>query len=393
MEPASPPADARAGRAEARPRWYLLYYVLAALDLVAVLVSLTLSYLLMQNFVDSVADSQVWSGREEEYALLADNARAVNAPGNDVFDSRDVASESARLRAALQAFDARLGAARAEVRNNVRAVEAPPLLAAFDEIEKTMRDMVGEAELIFAFFDANQADRAGERMATMDRTYAGVNQALARLFAAVRTIRHAHFNEQIKAATALRQLEYLIVGLVVLMVVGALYYGSTIYRAMRAAEAERSRYVAALARALAEADAASRAKSEFLAVMSHEIRTPLNTIFLTLDMLEDSRPNDERQSYIAVARSSVRLLKRLVDDVLTLSRIEAGKVELESVSFELHGLLQGLLAPHAHRAATNGVPLTISIEPEVPREVHGDPTRFGEIVANLVDNAVKFTGT
>jgi len=391
MESGSHQADARAGRAGQRPRWYLLYYLLAAFDVVTVLACLTLNHLLVQNFVDSVGNSQGWASREEQYAQLAELARAVNAPGNDVFDSRDAVAESARLRVSLNAFNAQLDANQAEIARNVSAGEALPVLAAFEEIRHAMRDMLGEAELILALFDAKQAARAAERMATMDRKYASVNRALARLSGAVRTIRQSHFDEQLEAATLLKQLEYLIVGLVILMIAGALYYGSRIYRAMRTADAERVQYIEAVTRARAEADAASRAKSEFLAVMSHEIRTPLNTIFLSLDILEDPRPHDDRQSYFAVARSSVRSLKRLIDDVLNLSRIESGKVELESVPFDLRGLLHGLLAPHAHRAAMKGVPLAITIEPEVPRAVNGDPTRFGEIVANLVDNAVKFT--
>jgi len=391
MESARSQVDARSGRAGQRPKWYLLYYLLAAFDVVTVLACLTLNHLVLQNYVNSVGKSREWANREDQYAHLAELARTVNAPGNDVFDSRDVDAESTRMRVSLDAFNALFDAARSEIARNIGAGEALPLLEAFDDIQKAMHDMVAEAELIFTFFGTKQPDRAGERMATMDRKYAKVNRALARLSGAVRSITQSHFDEQLKAATLLKQLEYLIVGLMILMIAGALYYGSRIYRAVRAADTERAQHIQALTRARAEADAASRAKSEFLAVMSHDIRTPLNTIFLTLDLLEDPRPDDDRRSYFAAARTSVQSLRRLIDDVLSLSRIEAGKVELESVPFDLHYLLQGLLAPHVRRAAKKGVPFAISIEPEVPRRVLGDPTRFGEIVANLADNAVKFT--
>jgi len=265
------------------------------------------------------------------------------------------------------------------------------LLKAFDEIQSAMREMVGEAELIFGYFDTGQADRAGERMATMDRKYESFNQALARLFAGVRTIRHAHFDRQIKAAEVLKRLEYLIVGLAILMVAGALFYGARIYRAVRTADAERAQHIEALGRARAEADAANQAKTRFLALMSHEIRTPLNTMFVTLDLLQDPRPDDEKQRYLALARSSGRSLKRLIDDLLDLSKIESGKIEFEHIRFDLRGLLHELLAPYVPQAEMKGVSLAVRIAPEVPATVNGDPTRFGQVVTNLVDNAIKFT--
>jgi signal transduction histidine kinase len=383
--------ESQTERAESRPNWYLLYYLLAALDVVTVLVSLTLNYSMMQIYVDSVATSQLWENREQQFADLAEVARAVNAPGNDVFDSRDVPAESARLRAALTAFNAQFDATRAEVARNASPDESGLLLKAFDQIQSAMREMVGEAQLIFGFFDTGQADRAGERMATMDRKYESFNQAMARLFAGVRTIRHAHFDQQIKAAESLKRMEHLVLALAILMVAGALFYGSRIYRAVRATDAERAQHIEALGRARAEADAANHAKTRFLALMSHEIRTPLNTIFLTLDLLRDPGPDQEKQGYLALARSSSESLKRLIDDLLDLSKIESGKIDFERVRFDPRDLLRALIAPYLCRATAKGVSLAVRIAPEVPAAVEGDPTRFGQIVSNLVDNAVKFT--
>ena len=373
-----------------RPKWYLLYYWLAALDVVTVLASLMLTQAMMQIYGDSVAASQKWAVREEEYADLAELARAVNAPGNDVFDSRDVAAESARVHAALSMFNVQLDAVRAEVARNATPGEAVMLLSNFDEIQEAMQEMIAESGLIFSYLEAGLAGEAGQRMATMDRKYARVNQALSRLFGSVRVIRHAYFQEQLRAAGVLRGLDNLVLGLAFLMVAGALWYGARIYRAARAAEAERSEHIEALSLARAEADAASAAKSRFLAIVSHEIRTPLNKMFLVLDILEEAS-GEERHRYLAMARSSGQLLKRLIDDLLDLSRIESGKIELERVRFDLRSLVHELLAAYVHLAESKGVQLAIDIAPEVPHMVEGDPTRFGQILGNLVDNAIKFT--
>jgi signal transduction histidine kinase/ActR/RegA family two-component response regulator len=375
------------------PKWYLVYYLLAVLDVITVGASLTLNHKIMEIYVDSVANSQHWEKRETEYARLSELASAVNAPGNDVFDTRNVDAERERFRLALLAFEAQFSATRNELIGSVRTFEATLLFGAFDQIERAMREMTAEAELIFSYFEAGEAQRAGERMATMDRKYAGVLRAFAALFGSVRAIRQSHFDQQVRAAEWLRHVELAVMGLAILMIAGALCYGSRIYRGARAAEAERSQHIAALGRARAEADDANRAKSRFLAAVSHEVRTPLNSILLTLEMLEHPRSPEERSACIAVARSAGRSLKRLIDDLLDLSKIESGRIAFEHVRFEPRALVGELLAPYVNRAAVKGVPLHVHVAPEVPAAVEGDPTRFGQILANLVDNAIKFTAT
>jgi signal transduction histidine kinase/CheY-like chemotaxis protein len=384
-------AGSEAGQAGRRPKWYLLYYLLAALDVVTVLASVMLTQAITQTYVESVATSQLWALREEEYADLAELARSVDGPGNDIFDSRDVEAESKRLYAALDAFNAQFDATRAEVVRNASPDEAALLLANFDEIQNAMEEMTVEALLVFGYVKAGRANQAGERLATMDRKYAEVHQALSRLFGSVRAIRQAHFQQQLRAAGLLKALEYLILALAVLMIAGALWYGSRLYRGVRTADAERLVVIEALSHARAEADAASEAKSRFLGIVSHEIRTPLHKMFLILDLLEETASGEERRRYFAIARSSGRLLKRLIDDLLDLSRIEAGKIEFERVRFDLPRLVHELLLPYAHLAQTKGLRFAIDIAPEVPAAVEGDPTRFGQVLANLVDNAVKFT--
>ncbi len=376
---------------EGAPKWYRVYYALAALDVITVLASLTLSYFMAQIYIDSVAMSQRWAKRESDYRQLAALARAVNAPGNDVFESQDAPAESARLRVALDAFNARLAAARADAARNTKPENAARLASSFDQVEHTMQEMLGEAKLIFTYFDAGLARLAGQRMATMDRKYGSLNEALAGLPATVASIRHADLNREAETARTLRRLEHLVLGLAMLMIAGALYYGSRIRRAARAAEAERAAHLEALSSARAEADAANRAKSKFLAAMSHEIRTPLSTMLLALDMLEDSGRGAEKGNCLAMARCSARSLKQLTDDLLQFFKTESDRMELECVRFDLRTLLGDLLGLYQRRAAEKGLSLAVRIDADVPGTVQGDPLRFGQIVTNLVDNAVKFT--
>jgi len=374
-----------------RPRWYLLYFVLAALDVVTVLASLTINQQMMQIYLDAVAVNREWSVRHGKYIELGQLANAVNAPGNDVFDSQDVQAETLRMRAALQKFDEEFAEARADVRANVSAEHAPQLFADFAALRLAMREMVDEANKIFDYASRRESMLAGQRMATMDRKFAAVNRALSRLTRNAWAIQSLYFDRQIEAAKVIKQLQYLIVALVILMILGALYYGSRLYRAVLLVDAERAANMDALTQARAAADAASEAKSRFLANMSHEIRTPLNTVFLTLDMLKDSALGDEQQHYLAMAKSSSQSLRRLIDDLLDLSKIEAGKLDLAMVPFSLAPFVQQLCAPFASRAAAKGVRFAAKLSPDLPQVAVGDPLRIGQIVGNLLDNAIKFT--
>ena len=141
----------------------------------------------------------------------------------------------------------------------------------------------------------------------------------------------------------------------------------------------------------AEAEAANAAKSTFLATMSHEIRTPLNGVLGMAQAMEVDGLSDAQRRRLAVIRSSGETLLAILNDVLDLSKIEAGKVELEAIAFDVGPLVTGVEAAFAHQADKQGLAYVTRIAPEAAGGCLGDPTRLRQILYNLVSNALKFT--
>jgi two-component system sensor histidine kinase RpfC len=154
-------------------------------------------------------------------------------------------------------------------------------------------------------------------------------------------------------------------------------------------------YVLSLVRrmfdALARAEAANVAKRRFISVMSHEMRTPLNAIIGMADLLRDTSLTREQADMLQTLRGSSRVLLGLVEDVLDFSKIEAGKLQLEKADFDLHALVNSTCRIVAAQAASKGIEFVVSIMPEVPPAVRGDPHHLRQILINLSGNAVKFT--
>ncbi|MDX3032293.1 MULTISPECIES: hybrid sensor histidine kinase/response regulator [Streptomyces] len=197
--------------------------------------------------------------------------------------------------------------------------------------------------------------------------------------------------QALASATHLRNRVLFIAALLAALILAGLGFQIHTSRSRRRAQRTLARYADALATARDEAVGASAAKSEFLAKVSHEIRTPINGVLGMNALLLDTRMDGEQRHYASTVQESAQNLLRLLDDFLDLSKVEAGRLKIEKVAFDLPRLCDevvALFAPHAYR---QGLWLALHLAEDLPQHVAGDPVRLRQVLTNILGNALKFT--
>lgn len=367
-----------------KDQWHLLYYLLAAFDLITILASILLNHTLLDIHGTSLTLNQEWVQRFGRYEELADAAAKVNAPGNDVFDSRDVKGESARLEQGLAAFRKIMAELKEEIESVPNPSQRTELQSDLQSMELAMSSMVAEANLIFSHFRNGDSAKAGSRMATMDKKYAVIHRQMSKIRADLQTFQKNDLTEQKDKAASLGKFEYAFATLVVLIICLVTFYGhemsGRILKARKLIDAQQAQI---------QISAKMSALGEMAGGIAHEINNPLAIIKMQAEQLRELSEADELdqaqliESATVIERTSVRVAK-IVKGLRTFARDGRGDPYTEE---SISSILEDTLALCGEKMANLHISLQTSI-PEKTARIECRATEISQVLLNLISNSV-----
>jgi two-component system, OmpR family, heavy metal sensor histidine kinase CusS len=362
----------------------LLYFVLAGFDLITICAALLLNHTVTTAFEEGVRTSAAWSLRQVEIIHLARLAQETDAPGNDVFFSRDVTTERARHASSMARFEAEWELLAADIASDplFSSGADDDLLEHLLAARETMREVSRHSERVFSAYERRNVIGAAGAMAIMDRSYAEVNRSLDAAINVVDRIRTEHLEQQVVYARDMRSLELVIGGAVLVIVCLVAAYGMFIGRTMRAGEAQRLAMVKELA---AGRDRLQRYADD----VSHELRGPISKMRLDAEVLlrQDRSPEKYREAIEAVLGDCERV-SSIVESLLFMARAENTREAINPQNLDLPKEL-GLIVEFYNAAAEQaGIKLVLRAE---PGSLMADRSLFQRAVSNLVSNAIDHT--
>ncbi|GAM98313.1 heavy metal sensor histidine kinase [alpha proteobacterium U9-1i] len=378
--------NAERGQAHARffrRRLDVVYFALAIFDILTISAALMLDHIVTTAFERSVHLSQEWSEHLDGLLDLQRLAQQVDAPGNDVFYSHDVAEERARRDAAQAEFTARW-------RELVADVEAEPdeeyaaLLLMLRQADASMQGMVRDSEVIFEEMEAGDVVAAGRGMAIMDRSFGRLIADVEEAIAWVEQIQMGKIADQLEMARGARRMELLIAGAIFFIIIAVVVYGVYVGRVTRENDDK-------IARSVSDLEQARQRLARYADNVSHELRGPVSKMRVGMEvLLAQDRSTAEYQEGVASSLEECERLSSIIDGLLFLARAENTQAGagLQRVAIDVPEKLARIADFFGAAAERAGVAIGIDAAPVT---LNADRILLQRAITNLVSNALSHT--